>query len=110
MDWRDEASWGCNARRPPGGEFEYDGITTHPLEVMFAFVTRLNLYAGHPAARAAKRYDVWQQAQVSSLADALLLLSTVKVSYQASRRTPWRSFTFVTRLNQSATTSGSRPR
>ena len=51
-------------RAPPGGEFEYDGVTSHPLEVMFVPVGKLNLYAGHPAARAAKRYDQWQDAQV----------------------------------------------
>ena len=68
VDWRDQANWHCNARHPPGGEFEYDGVTTHPLEVMFVPVGKLNLYAGHPAARAAKRYDIWQEAQVRAQA------------------------------------------
>ena len=76
MDWQDQANWQCNARHPPGGEFEYDGTTTHPLEVMFVPVTRLSLYAGHPSARAAKRYDRWQEAQVRCVALASFVLRT----------------------------------
>ena len=71
MDWTETNTWDCNGHHPPGGDSAYDGTTLHPLEVMFTEVDRLKLYSGLSSSRAAKRYDLWQHAQVELSAPVL---------------------------------------
>ena len=76
MDWTETNTWDCNGHHPPGGDSAYDGTTLHPLETMFTEVDRLKLYSGLSSSRAAKRYDLWQHAQVGLSAPVLYVCTS----------------------------------
>lgn len=51
VDWRDRASWGCNARIDPHRQDTYDGLSLNPFEVRCPFsVPLLRIKAAVPAA------------------------------------------------------------
>lgn len=65
VDWRNAANWDCNERMSPLLDSTYDGLSVHPLEVMFMPVDELSLRSGIVPATAAKRYDQWSVQQAS---------------------------------------------
>lgn len=61
VDWSDPEMNGCNDGMQPIQDGQYDGISVHPLEVMFMKVKSGMLHANWASAHAAVRYDTWAQ-------------------------------------------------
>lgn len=63
VDWRDKATWGCNAGINPYAEYMYDGVNISPFEVMFVKVKEFLLEANWTTATSAKKYTTWNRGQ-----------------------------------------------
>lgn len=66
VEWRAEASWGCNQKQSPLHLAAVDDVGLHPMELMFVRVEHWGVQLQYPSMRSAVQYSSWMVRALSA--------------------------------------------